>query len=172
MGIHRIQEAPMRTAEPMPETEQVHRLSENLMTHLAKGREWATPGVQAALQRAVAGLDSGIETASPRLQAVVRRLADELAGGVETLAPRAQERLHRVGPKAAAEVIDPVQVKAGRSVSSKLWWIVGLIAMGAAGTGVWRSLQASGEEPMPSLTLQETGDTDPDADPDPAAGRI
>jgi hypothetical protein len=44
----------------MTETEQVHRLSENLMIHLAKGREWATPGVQAALQRAVAGLDTGI----------------------------------------------------------------------------------------------------------------
>nr|AFK89309.1 hypothetical protein [Arthrobacter sp. J3.40] len=81
MGIHRTQEAPMRTAKPMTETEQVHHLLENLTTRLARGREWATPGVQAALQRAVAGLDTGIETASPRLQTVLRGLADELAGG-------------------------------------------------------------------------------------------
>jgi hypothetical protein len=172
MGIHRIQEAPMRTAEPMTETEQVHRLSENLMTHLAKGREWATPGVQAALQRAVAGLDTGIDTASPRLQAVLRRLADELAGGVETLTPRGQERLKRDGPKAAAEVTDAGPVGAGRSASRKWWWIGGLLAMVAAGVGVWRSLQASGEEPVPSLTVQETGGADPDADPDLAAGRV
>jgi hypothetical protein len=46
----------MRRAEPTTETEQVHHPSENLMAHLAKGREWATPGVQVALQRAVAGL--------------------------------------------------------------------------------------------------------------------
>ncbi|WP_208786580.1 hypothetical protein [[Micrococcus luteus] ATCC 49442] len=59
----------MRMATPKTETEQVHHLSENLMNHLAKGREWATPGVQAGLQRAVAGLEAGIETASPRLQA-------------------------------------------------------------------------------------------------------
>jgi hypothetical protein len=51
MGIHRTQEAPMRTAEHPVETEQVRRLSENLMSQLAKGREWATPGVQAALQK-------------------------------------------------------------------------------------------------------------------------
>ncbi|MBT2551024.1 hypothetical protein, partial [Arthrobacter sp. ISL-65] len=121
----------MRRAEPMTETEQAHRLSENLMTHLAKGREWATPGVQAALQRAVAGLDTGIETASPRLQAVLRRLADELAGGVETLTPRVQERLQRVAPK-AAPVMDPVPVEARRPASGKLWWIAGLVAIVAS----------------------------------------
>ena len=70
----------MRTAERMTETEQVHRLSENLISHLTKGREWATPGVQAALQRAVAGLDTGIESASPRLQVLLRRLALIAAG--------------------------------------------------------------------------------------------
>lgn len=77
------------------------------MTHLAKGREWATPGVQVALQTAVAGLGTGIETASPRLQAVLRRLADDLGGGVNTLTPRVQERLKGVGPKAAAEPATP-----------------------------------------------------------------
>jgi hypothetical protein len=162
----------MGTAERMTETEQVHRLSENLLAHWAKGREWATPGVQAALQRAVAGLDTGIETASPRLQAVLRHLAEELAGGVETLTPRVQERLKRVGPKAAAEVTAPVRVKAGRPATRKWWWIAGLLAMVTAGVGVWRSLQASGEEPVPSLTVQETGSADPDADPDLTAGRM
>jgi hypothetical protein len=172
MGIHRIQEVSMRTAEPITETEQVQRLSENLMHHLAKGREWATPGVQAALQRAVAGLDTGIETASPRLQAVVRRLADELAGGVETLTPRVQERIKRVGPKAPAEVRNPVPVDAGRSAARKWWWIGGLAVMLGAGVGVWRSLKASSEEPLSSSTVRETGGADADADPDLASGRI
>jgi hypothetical protein len=148
----------MRTAERMTETEQVHRLSENLMTHLDKGREWATPGVQAALQRAVAGLDTGIETASPRLQEVLRRLADEVAGGMQTLTPRVQERLRRVGPE--AEVMDPAPVQAGRSSGRKWWWIGGLLATVAAGVGVWRSLQASKEEPVhaePVLTGSSDG---------------
>jgi hypothetical protein len=156
----------------MTETEQLHRLSENLMTHWAKGREWATPGVQAALQRAVAGLDTGIETASPRLQAVLRHLAEELAGGVETLTPRVQERLKRVGPKAAAEVMEPVPVEAGGSASRKWWWIGVLLAIVTAGAGIWRSSQAAKEEPVPSLTVQETGGADPDADPDLTAGRM
>ncbi|MET4147192.1 hypothetical protein [Arthrobacter sp. UYCo732] len=160
----------MRTAEPMTETEQVHRPSENVMAHLAKGREWATPGVQAALQRAVAGLDTGIETASPRLQTVLRHLADDLAGGVDTLTPRVQERLRRVGPKAAAEVVEPVE--AGRTGSMKWWWIGALLAMAGTGVVVWRSLQAVGEEPVPWLAVQETGGTDFDADPDLAAGRM
>jgi hypothetical protein len=162
----------MRTAERMTETEHVHSLSENLMAHWAKGREWATPGVQAALQRAVAGLDTGVETASPRLQAALRRLADELAGGVETLTPRVQERLKRVGPKTAAGVMNPVPAEAGRSAARKWWWIGGLVAMVAAGAGAWRSLQTAGEEPVPSSTVQKTGGTDPGADPDLTAGRM
>jgi hypothetical protein len=160
----------MRTAEHVTETQQNHRLYENLMNHLAKGREWATPGVQAALHAAVAGLDTGIETASPRLQAVLRRLADELAGGVETLAPRVQERLKHVGPKATAEaMVDPVPVDVGRSWR-KWWWIGGIVAVLAAGFGVWRSLQAAGEEPVPSLTVQDRAD--PDADSDLTSGRM
>jgi hypothetical protein len=160
----------MRTAEPMTETEQVHHLFENLMTHLSRGREWATPEVRAALQRAVAVLDTGIETASPRLQAVLRHLADDLAGGVETLTPRVQERLKRVGPKAAAEVVEPV--RAGRTASMKWWSIGALLALAATGVLVRRSLQKSAEEPAPSLGGQETGGTDIDADPDLAAGRM
>lgn len=160
----------MRTAQPLIEPDQVHRLSENLRIQLARGREWATPGVQAALQRAVAGLDSGIETASPRLQAVLRRLADDLAGGVETLTPRVQEQLKRVGPKSAAEVIPPISVD--RPKSRKWWWIGGLLMVAAAGAGVLRSMQASAEESAPKAKAQEAGGADPDADPDLAAARI
>jgi hypothetical protein len=172
MSIHRKQEAPMRTAEPMTETEQVHHLLENLTARLARGREWATPGVQVALQRAVAGLDTGIETASPRLQAVLRRLADELAGGVETLTPRVQDQLKRVGPKAAAEVTAPAPLGAGRPAARRWWWIGGLLLTVTAGVGVWRSMQASKEEPAPSLTVPETGSKAADDDADLTAGRM
>jgi hypothetical protein len=161
----------MRTAEPLTETSQVHRFSENLMIPLAKGKEWATPGVQAALQRAVAGLDTGIETASPRLQEVLRRLADELAGGVETLTPRVQDRLKRVAPKAAAEV---VPAEAGWPASRKWWLIAGLLAVAATGLGLWRSMQRSSAEPVPSAPApaQAPASAGPDADPDLAAGRM
>ncbi|WP_104044055.1 hypothetical protein [Arthrobacter sp. ZGTC412] len=157
----------MRTAEHVTETEQVHRLSENLMSHLAKGREWATPGVQAALQRAVAGLDTGIESASPHLQTLLRRLADELAGGVETLTPQVQERLRRIGPKTAAEVTATVPVEAAPSAPRTFWWIGGLLAMIAAGVAVSRSLKASGEG-----AAQESGGADLKAEADLAAGQI
>jgi len=159
----------MRTAHPLTETEQVHRLSENLMTHLAKGREWATPGVQVALQRAVAGLDAGIETASPRLQALVRQLADELAGGVETLTPRVQERLKRVAPKVHAGIVDSGPVEAARPASRKAWWIAGLLVV--AGLGILRSLRRLSEEPVSSAAAQTPEAADVDA-PDLAAGRI
>lgn len=156
----------MRTAEPMTETERIHRLSENLLTQLSRGREWATPGVQAALQRAVAGLDTGIETASPRLQALLRRLADELAGGVETLTPRVQEQLKRVSPKGTV----PASVQTRRP-AAKVWlWILGLAAL-AAGAAVWRSTQASKQKPTPS-SEQEAGGKDPNVDADLTAGRM
>ncbi|TLM87586.1 hypothetical protein [Pseudarthrobacter sp. NamE5] len=156
----------MRTTESMTETERLHRLSENLMSQLGKGREWATPGVQAALQRAVAGLDTGIETASPRLQALLRRLANELAGSVETLTPQVQERLRRVGPKAAPVPVPPV-----RSASKAWWLILGLVAL-AAGAAMWRSAQSSTEKSAPSVSGEEASSADPNLDADLAAGRI
>lgn len=160
----------MRTAEHLIETEHAHRLSENLMSHLARGREWATPGVQAAVQKAVAGLDTGIESASPRLQTLLRRLADELAGSVETLTPQVQERIRRMGPKAAAEVTAPVP--APRRAARTLWWIGGLLLVVAAGVGMWRSLKRSEEGPKPPLTAQKNDALDPEADADLAAGQI
>lgn len=163
----------MRTEKRITETEHVHRLFENLIIHLAKGREWATPGVHVALQKAMAGLDTGIETASPRLQAVLRLLTDDLAGGVGTLTPRVQEPLKRVGPKAAAAAAESVRLDETRRLAmGKWWWIGGLLAIAAAGVGVWRSLQTSRDKPWPPLTVQETGGADSDADPDLASGRI
>lgn len=159
----------MRAAHSMTETEQVHRLSENLMTHLAKGREWATPGVQVALQRAAAGLDTGIETASPRLQALVRQLADELAGGVETLTPRVQERLKLMAPKVSADIVGPDPVEAGGRASRKAWWVAGLLVI--VGLGIFRSLKRVSDVPMSSTNGQAPEATDVDA-PDLAAGRI
>lgn len=158
----------MRTAERLTETEQVHRLSENLMSQLAKGREWATPGVQAAVQKAVAGLDTGIESASPRLQALLRRLADELAGGVETLTPQVQERIRKMGSKAAAEAAVPTPPV--RQASRTVWWIGGLLLVLAAGAGVWRSLKAG--EPKRSLTVEDNATVNPEAEADLTAGRI
>lgn len=160
----------MRTAEHLAETEHVHRLSENLASQLAKGREWATPGVQAALQKAVAGLDTGIESASPRIQTLLRRLADELAGGVETLTPQVQERIRRMGTKAAADVTAPVP--AVHRASRTLWWIGGLLLMVAAGLGVRRSLKTSDGGTESSLTAQDTGTVNPEADADLTAGQI
>lgn len=159
----------MRTAKPLTESEQVHRLSENLMTQLAKGREWATPGVQAALQRAVAGLDTGIETASPRLQALLRRLADELAGSVETITPRVHEQLMRVGPRAAAPA--PIQT---RKYPSRIWWLITGIAALAAGAAVWRSTKASRPETSPWVNTEElkANRADPNVDADLASGRM
>lgn len=154
----------MRTAERLTETEH-HRLTENLMSQLARGREWATPGVHATVQKAVAGLDTGIESASPRLQALLRRMADELAGGVETLTPQVQERLRKMGPKAAP-------VPAARRAPRTLWWIGGLLLVAAAGAGVWRSRKTAWETPEPSLTGQETANVNSEADADLAAGQI
>lgn len=160
----------MRTAA-MTETERVHHLSENLMSQLARGREWATPGVEAALQRAVAGLDAGIETASPRLQALLRRLAAELAGGVETLTPRVQQQLKRVGSKPAARVRKRVPVQSRRPAFRMWWWIAGLVAL-AAGAAVWRSVQASKEEAPPPVSSQDKSGEDANVDADLAPGRM
>jgi hypothetical protein len=161
----------MRTAEPLVESEQLHRLSENLIGHLARGREWATPGVTAALQKAVAGLDTGIETASPRLQALLRRLAEELVGGVETFTPRVQEQLRRVGPRDSVRGRKRVPVQTRWRTSRLWWWIAGVAAL-AAGAAVWRSVQAPKEEPTPPVSTQEAGRTDPNVDPDLTTGRM
>jgi len=155
----------MRTATSTAQADQVRHLSENLMSQLTKGREWATPGVEAALQRVVAGLDTGVESASPRIQAGLRRLADELAGGVETLAPRVQEGLKRVAPKAAP-------VATSRTPSGKAWLIAGAVAVAVtAGIAVWLSFRPADDEPAPSPNVQRTSAVNPDPDAAPGEAR-
>ncbi|MGX5714907.1 hypothetical protein [Arthrobacter sp. MAHUQ-56] len=161
----------MRASQPLTETDRIHHFPEGLMTQFARGREWATPGVQAALQRAVAGLDAGIETASPRLQVLLRRLADELAGGVETLTPRVRKQLKRAGKKTPARRTRAVPVRPERQGPGMWWWIVAIAAL-AAGAAVWRARLASQHEPAPTPNNQETGDTDRYGDADLTAGRM
>ncbi|CAH0127763.1 hypothetical protein SRABI26_00138 [Arthrobacter sp. Bi26] len=159
----------MRTAHPTVQADQVRHLSENLISQLTKGREWATPGVEAALQKAIAGLDTGIESASPRIQAGLRRLADELAGGVETLAPRVHEGLKRVAPNVAPA---PAQAKSRRTASGKAWLIAGAVAVAVtAGLAAWHFFGPADEEPVPSVNAQRTSGANPDADAGPAETR-
>jgi hypothetical protein len=169
MGIHHTEEALMRTATHAPQAEQVRHLSENLMSQLTKGREWATPGVEAALQKAVAGLDTGIESASPRIQAGLRRLADELAGGVEVLAPRVHEGLMRVAPKAAPA---PAPATSKRTASGKAWLIAGAVAVAVTvGVAAWRFLHPADEQPVASVNARPTTGANPEADAGPAEAR-
>ena len=149
----------MRRATRTAQADQVRHLSENLMSQLAEGREWATPEVEAALKRVVAGLDAGIESASPRIQSGLRRLADELAGGVETLAPRVQEGLKRVAPNVTA----PARAKSRRTASGKAWLIAGVAAMAVtAGVAAWLFFRRADNEPVPSVDAQRTSGADPD----------
>ena len=159
----------MRTATPTAQADQVRHLSENLMSQLTKGREWATPGVEAALQGVLAGLDAGIESASPRIQTGLRRLAEELTGGVETLTPRVHEGLKRVAPKV---VPAPGPAKSRRTASGKAWLIAGAVAVAVtAGLAAWLSFRPAVEEPVPSVDVQRSGGADPDADAGPAKAR-
>ena len=152
----------MRTAKPTVQADQVRHLSENLISQLTKGKEWATPEVEAALQKAVAGLGAGIESASPRIQAALRHLADELAGGVETLTPRVHEGLKRVAPNVAPAA------KSKRTASGKAWWIAGAVAVAVtAGFAAWHFLRPADEEPAPSVNAQRPSGANPDADTTP-----
>ncbi|WP_104140182.1 hypothetical protein [Arthrobacter sp. ZGTC131] len=118
---------------------QARHLQEILVARLAKGREWATPGVESALRRALGRIEAGIDVASPQLQATLRAMADELAGGVETLTPRLHERIARIIPEAEA----PVPDKATRGILTKKPWLVAAAAVTAivAGISLWSVLR-------------------------------
>lgn len=153
----------MRTVESAPRTDQARHLSDNLMMQLAKGKEWATPGVEAALQRAVSGLDTGIESASPRVQAALRRIADELAGGVETLTPRVHEGLKRVAPKGGSVFADAGPGDAPRALP-KTWFLVAILAV-AVSAVAWRSFRAAASKPAASTAAQNPGSGSAEDDP-------
>ena len=151
----------MRTATTTAQADQVRHLSENLMSQLTQGREWATPGVEAALKRMVAGFDAGIESASPKIQVGLRRLADELAGEVESLAPRVQEGLKRVAPKL---VTAPARAKSRRTASGKAWLIAGAVAVAVTvGVAGWLSFRRADDGPVPSVKVPRSSGADPDA---------
>lgn len=163
----------MHTSHNTIPTARVRQLQENLRTHLAKGREWATPGIEAALHRALTGMDSGLEAASPRIQASLRTIADELAGGVETVTPRLHDRITRItqasspAPDLAAEL-----ARSGRP-SRKPWLIAGILAAAAlCGATLWRALRPAGEppvEPPPEQTPEDQAPETGAVPDDPAA---
>ena len=158
----------MRTATPTAQADQVRHLSENLVSQLTKGREWATPEVEAALQKVIAALDAGIESASPRIQAGLRRLADELAGGVETLTPRANKGRKRTALKFVPAGRAPRATRSRRTASGKAWWIAGAVAVAVtAGFAAWHFLRPADEEPVPVVSVQRTGGTNPEANTTP-----
>lgn len=150
----------MRVSERTDRAAQARHLEENLIARLAKGREWATPGVEAALRRALGQVDAGIDIASPRLQATLRAIADELAGGVEAATPRVHEHIARILP----EVETPATGNAHGRWPGKPWLIVGVvIAAVLAGVAAWRVLHTA--EPVPERREPAARETPPTATP-------
>lgn len=135
----------MRTQVETNRAAQARQFQEALVLRVAKGREWATPGIEAALRRLLTGIDSGLEAASPRLQASLRAIADELAGGVESATPRLHERITRLIPEAAS----PVQPISPAKPPRRGWMVAAVAASAAtAGVALWQLLRRSpGEEP-------------------------
>lgn len=149
----------MRVSEKTDRAAQARHLEENLVARLAKGREWATPGVESALRRALGQVDAGIDVASPRLQATLRAIADELAGGVEAVTPRVHEHIARILPE-----VEAAAGKAHRRWTGKPWLIVGAaIAAVLAGLSVWRVLHTA--EPVPERGEAKAPETRPAATP-------
>ena len=136
----------MHTSERTDRAAQARHLQESLITQLAKGREWATPGVETALRRVLSGMDNGIEAASPRIQASLRAIADELAGGVEVVTPRLHERIARIIP--VVENAPPDAVQPG--TKPRMWWLIIGIAAAAAAGGItlWQAMRPVGESPV------------------------
>lgn len=137
----------MHLSEESARAAQALRLQENLLERLEKGREWATPAIESALRRALAGIDNGIDVASPRLQANLRAIAEELAGGVETVTPRLHERIARMIPDATP----PLPAVSERRKPWHSWWILGaVLAAAVGGVALWRIFR----QPDPSAEPQ------------------
>lgn len=151
----------MRTSDQIDRAAQARHLQEALLTRVAKGREWATPGVEAALRRALMGIDTGLEAASPRLQASLRTIADELAGRVETATPRLHERIAKLIPVAES----PAQAVPPQKTTRILWFIPAALAAVAGGVAMWRVMRSVPEPeigPAPeAATAGETSTTPP-----------
>jgi hypothetical protein len=153
-------EVPMHTSENRARAAEARHLQENLRTHLARGREWATPGIETALHRALTGIDSGIEAASPRVQASLRRLADELAGGVEAVTLRLHDRIVPINSKATALAADRAAQAAQAMRKSRKRRMAGVAAAVAiCAVALWRALRPAGE-PSTTLAPEETPEED------------
>jgi hypothetical protein len=147
----------VRTSDQIDRAAQARHLQEALLTRLAKGREWATPGIEVALRRALTGIDTGLEVASPRLQASLRTIADELAGRVETATPRLHERIAKLIPVAET----PAQAQPPQKTTRMLWWfILAALAAMAGGAAIWRVIRSVPEpEIAPAPEAATTGQT-------------
>ena len=140
----------MHLSDSTATTAQARHLQEALLERLEKGREWATPAVESALRRTLAGIDSGIDVASPRLQASLRAIAEELAGGVETVTPRLHERIARVIP-------DGTPPASTSKHPGKAWLVVGAtVAAVLSGLAIWRAFR----RPEPSVEPQRASGTE------------
>jgi hypothetical protein len=159
----------VHTSQKAVPTARSQHAQESLLTHLAKGREWATPGIEAALHRALTRLDSGREAASPRIQARLRTIADELAAGAGAVTPRLHKRITRIAPKATPPAPNPgAKLARPEQSSRKTWWIAGLVAAAALyGATLWRLRHPAWETPAPS-PQEQTADSATIRD-DPAA---
>jgi hypothetical protein len=148
---HRPQEDLVRTSDQTERAAQTRHLQEALLARVGKGREWATPGIEAALRRALTGIDTGLEAASPGLQASLRTIADELAGRVETATPRLHERIARLIPVAEP----PAQAVPAQKAAKVLWWVVpAVLAAVVGGVAMWRAVRPVPEpevEPAPEV---------------------
>ncbi|MBT2547241.1 hypothetical protein [Arthrobacter sp. ISL-65] len=147
----------MRISDQMDREAQAHQA---LLTRLAKGREWATPGIEAALRRALSRIDTGVEAASPRLQASLRAIADELAGGVEAATPRLHERIAKLTPGMET----PEQETRSGKITRKLWWFIAGGTVGiAGGLALWRAARPV-PEPEVAPAEEAAGDPPPRAE--------
>jgi hypothetical protein len=147
----------VRTSDQIDRAAQARHLQEALLTRVAKGREWATPGVEAALRRALTGIDTGLEAASPRLQASLRTIADELAGRVETATPRLHERIAKLLPVAET----PAQPAPPQKPTTIPWWFIpAALAAAAGGVALWRVMRSAPEpEVAPAPETATAGET-------------
>lgn len=154
----------MHTSDQIDRAAQARHLEEALLTRIAKGREWATPGVEAALRLALTGIDTGLEAASPRLQATLRTIADELAGRVEAATPRLHERIGKLIP--AAET--PVQAVPPRKAGRMLWWFILAALAGLAGGVAIRRMAGRVPQPEvgPAPEAATAGETSPAPPPE------
>jgi hypothetical protein len=151
----------VRTSDQIHREAQARHFQKALLRRLATGREWATPGIEEALRRALNRIDTGVEAASPRLQASLRAIADELAGGVKAATPRLHERIAKLTP----EIKTPEQEIPSDKTTRKLWWFIAGGAVGiAGGLALWRAARPVSEPDEVAPAGETAGEQPPGAE--------